>query len=250
MVPFSEIFGDSAFDPIPKGFLLDDLAIALRIDGTDPATGILGDDLKAQIANAYSNLQCFVDSCGASLANVAQVSFFFHGVAQPALVNDQWVEMFPDPSDRPTYKFMPASFTGQELIRLEAFIVPNARRQVVAVDGVAHTNPIPMAVRIGRYLFTSRLLPYDPVTQEPAETLEEQARFVFQHANTVLDRARMDWSNVVQGRSFFAEDIGRKILEDQWHRQFSEEHSSPPLHPVRYQAGKLLAMLELIAVTA
>jgi len=64
--------------------------------------------------------------------------------------------MFTNSDDRPTYKFMPAELTGEQLVHMEYFAVPGARRRDLHVQGVAHTNPIPMAVQIGRYVFSSR----------------------------------------------------------------------------------------------
>lgn len=248
MESFSEVFGNSAADPIPSGFRFDDLIVGLRINGADSQTGELGSDIHSQLRTAYSNLRAFVESAGGTLDNVGQVSFFLKDIDHRDLINEPWVKMFPDSGDRPTYKFMPADLAENELVRLEMFAVLGARRKAIHVAGVAHVNPIPMAVQIGRYLFSSRMLPYDPATEKPAGNVQDQADYIFQHASTVLNAAGMGWADVMQGRAFYAEDSGRALIADRWQARFGNTATAPPLHPVQYFAGDLLVMLEFIAM--
>lgn len=245
---FSEIFVNGASNPAPQGLRIDDLIVGLGINGANPTTGEIGSGIHEQLANAYANLRSLVEASGAAVENIGQVSFFLADFDHRNLINDPWVEMFPDPDDRPTYKFMPATMVGGELVRLEAFAVAGERRRPIHVDGVAHVNPIPMAVRIGRYLFSSRMLPYDPMTEAPATSVEAQADFIFAHASTVIERAGMSWNNVVQGRAFYATERGRTLLEDRWTARVGDGLDAPPLHGVEYHAGDLLVFLEFIAI--
>ena len=245
---FAEIFGNSAVDPIPLGFRADDLIIGLRITGADPDTGVLGEGIDEQLRLAYANLRSCVEAAGASTDNVGQVSFYLKDFEHRNLINGPWNEMFPDPEDRPTYKFMPAPLAGDQLVQMEFLAVAGERRRDIAVKGVAHTNPIPMAVRIGRYLFSSRMLPYDPATEKAAEGAETQADFIFEHAETILTSAGMGWADVVQGRAFYVEESGLSLIESGWAQRFPDAATRPPLHPVRYGAGGLLVMLEFIGI--
>ena len=249
MARFTELFDHAAIDPTPKGFRLDDLIVGLRIDGADAVTGSFGSNIQEQLENAYANLRSLVETAGATTDNIAQVSFFLGDIGDRDLVNGPWVKMFPDPDDRPTYKFMPAAMHGEELVRLEAFAVAGERRRPIHVDGVAHVNPIPMAVRIGPYLFSSRMLPYDPETSAAADGVEAQADFVFEHASTVLDRAGMTWTDVVQGRAFYASELGRELIGARWRSRLAATDPVPPLHEVEYHAGDLLVFLEFIAIS-
>ena len=73
-----------------------------------------------------------------------------------------------------------------ERIAFECYAVPGQGRKLLAVEGVAHTNPIPLGVRIGRYLFSSRMLPYDPAKGWAADGAESQAEFLFANTDALL----------------------------------------------------------------
>ena len=242
-----EVFGNSDVDPIPKAIRNGDLLHGSRIDGRDPVSGLYPPTIQEQLVNAYATMRASVEAGGASVDNIGQVSFFLHDFDHRSLINDPWNEMFTDPEDRPTYKFMPAVLLGDQLVHIEYFAVPGARRRDIHVQGVAHTNPIPMAVLIGRYLFSSRMLGYDPVTEAAADGAEAQADFIFQHAETILDDAGFALSDVVQGRAFFVEAGMLPLISSRWEQRFPDGTARPPLHPVRYGAGALKVMLEFVA---
>jgi 2-iminobutanoate/2-iminopropanoate deaminase len=246
MVRLFEVLSGSGIDPIPNAFRVDDLIRGSRIDGREPTTGEFPATIGTQIANAYATMLASVEAAGATAAHIGQVSFYFQNIDDRALINERWIELFPDPDDRPTYKFMPARLAGGQLLQMDFYAVPGASRRSIHVQGVAHANPIPMAVQIGRYLFTSRILAYDPATEKAAATAEEQADFVFQHAQTILDAAGFDWNDVSQGRGFVADLSLMPLVTERWMHRFQSKDAAP-LHATRYGGGALQVMLELIA---
>jgi len=245
---FTEIFGNSAIDPIPIGYRVGDFVIGLRVDGRDQQSGQLGNTIEEQLELAFENMRNCVQAAGGTVDNVGQVSFFLADFEHRPLINSPWVEMFPDESDRPTYKFMPATLSEGQLVQIELYAVLGESRHDVHIAGVAHTNPIPMAVRMGRYLFSSRILPYDPETGRPAEEAQTQATHVFGNASTVLETAAFMWSDVVQGRAFLVDPSDSELMAAHWAAKFPEVATRPPLHMVQYGTGGLLVMLELIAM--
>ena len=245
---FSEIFVPA--DPIPVGLRSGDLVHATRITGADPVTGQMPDGIEAQLHNAFANMQASVENAGGTLSNIAQVSLFLADArsAMPS-VNAQWVATFPDDKDRPTYKFMASSLPVGHLVNIEYFAVRGGHRRVVNIAGVAHTNPIPMAVRTGDYLFSSRVLPMDPTTGEYPTDVTIQMKMLFGNLASVLSEAGMAWSDVVQGRLFIADMANLAMVEAHWASLFPKPEARPLLHPIRYSvAPTLLVMLEIIAV--
>jgi 2-iminobutanoate/2-iminopropanoate deaminase len=122
------------------------------------------------------------------------------------------------------------------------------RRQLLAVEGVAHTNPIPLGVRIGRYVFSSRMLPYDPSTGKAAEGVEAQTHFLFANTAAMLAQGGMDWNNVVYGRAFLSDPTTQtQLFEEQWQQHLPDAEKRPALNRVKYGGGPLLVMLEVIA---
>jgi 2-iminobutanoate/2-iminopropanoate deaminase len=195
-------------------------------------------------------MQLAVENAGGTLDNVAHVSMYWaNWSADREEMNPPWVEVFSDAADRPTYKFMSAPNLPQgERIAFECYAVMGARRELLAVDGVAHTNPIPLGVRIGRYVFSSRMLPYDPSTGKVAEGAEAQARFLFSNTAAMLARGRMSWKDVVYGRAFLADPPAqRQLVDEHWHRVFADDAKRPVLNRVKYGGGPLQVMLEVIA---
>lgn len=241
-----ETFGNADADPIPSGIRIGNLIQGLRIFGTDPETGALGQDLEQQMHLAMRNLQACVESAGGTLDNVAQVSFFLSHREDLRAVNGPWVEMFPDDQDRPTYKFMQANLPGEQLVSLEFFALAGERRRVLQIPNVAHTNPIPMGVRIGNMLFSSRVLPYDAATGKPADGVERQADCLFQNVRTLLDLGGAKPEHITQGRLFVFDRAHVPIAEQHWRDLVGP---GAVLHTVRYGlAPTLQLMLELIAV--
>jgi 2-iminobutanoate/2-iminopropanoate deaminase len=244
------VFGNQDLDPIPAGTLVSDLLHLNRITGRDPQTGALPDGIEAQLKNAYANMKLAVENAGCTLDNIAHVSMYWADWANDReQMNPPWVEVFPNDNDRPTYKFMPApNLPPGERIAFECYAVPGQRRKLLAVDGVAHTNPIPLGVRIGRYVFSSRMLPYDPSTGKAADGAEAQASFLFANTGAMLKRGGMDWSNVVYGRAFLADPPAHQPLVDaQWEKAIPDAGKRPRLNRVKYGGGPLQVMLEVIA---
>jgi 2-iminobutanoate/2-iminopropanoate deaminase len=244
------VFGNPDVDPIPVGTLVGDLLHVTRISGRDPQTGVLGDDVRAQLRNAYATMQMAVENAGGTLENVAHVSMYWASWSTDREeMNPPWVEVFPNAADRPTYKFMPAPNLPQgERIAFECYAVIGARREMLAVEGVAHTNPIPLGVRIGRYVFSSRMLPYDPSTGKPADGAEAQAQFLFGNTAAMLAEGGMGWQDVICGRAFLADPPAqRALLDQQWQNAFPDAARRPVLNRVKYGGGALQVMLEVIA---
>jgi 2-iminobutanoate/2-iminopropanoate deaminase len=235
-----EIFANQETDPVPIGIKVDDLVHGLRITGADPATGKLPESLEAQSEQALANLQRAVEAAGGSLDNVAQVSFFFKNFAGSIMrdvINPLWVKLFTDENSRPTYKFMPApDLPDNQLVHLEFWAVLGQKRTSIQIPNVAHTNPIPFGVRIGRYLFSSRCLPMDPETGSNAEGLENQLACSLGNASTLIDMARLSWSDVTQGRVFLTDLNNLPIVAERWQEKFGHAPAAP-LQPVLYGVG-------------
>jgi len=195
---------------------------------------------------AFQALEEAVHSANASLENIAQVSIFVKSRDDLQAINPVWTPMFPDENDRPTYKFMVAE--QDPPVQLEAWAVAGARRRTLQIPNVAHTNPIPMGVRIGDMLFSSRVLPYDPATGKPAEGPARQTGCLFHNVRALLDVGDTKPEYIVQGRLFLADPGYRPLAEQHWSNLVAGANESPVLHLTPYGQGtQLLVMLEVIA---
>ena len=146
-----EVFGDQSVSPLPLALRSGDLVRGFRVVGTDPDTGDLGDGIEAQLRFAHEHMRRSVESVGGSRANIAHVSMYFQDFARDReAMNPPWVDAFPDDDDRPTYKFLTADLPGDLLVYMDYHAVLGHSRQVLNVEGVAHTNPIRWACAWGR----------------------------------------------------------------------------------------------------
>lgn len=226
----SEVFVGS--DPVPVGIRTGDLIHLNRIVGAD-------------MPSAFRDLRAAIRNAGASEDNIAQVSIFVKNRDDLKAINPVWTEMFPDENDRPTYKFMVTEL--KQLVQLEAWAVAGGRRRVLQIPNVAHTNPIPMGVRIGDMLFSSRVLPYDPVTGK-AEGPERQTECLFHNVRALLDVGDIKPEYIVQGRLFLADPSYQPMAEKYWNGLVAGAKERPALHITPYGQGtQLLVMLEVIA---
>jgi 2-iminobutanoate/2-iminopropanoate deaminase len=243
-----EIFGNSDRDPLPLGTRVGDLIHASRIVGLDLETGQLGAGIEQQMTFAFHNLRHVVEQGGGSIDNIAQVSFFLKRREDVRAINPPWVELFPDESDRPTYKFMLANLPGDQLVQLETFALVGQRRQPLYLPKVAHSNPIPMGVRIGPMLFSSRVLPHDPATGQPVQGIERQAECLFQNVQALLTLGGFTGRDLLQGRLFVADRAYVPIGDGHWQALTAGSDRAPVLHTVHYDlVPSLLIMLEVIA---
>lgn len=243
MSEFSELITEA---PEALGIRTDDLVYGRAITGRDPGTGECAPGLLRQADDALSTVDSCLRDLGGSLDNVARISFFLRDPRDISKVNEVWTARFPNRHDRPTYKFMRGRLADTEELRLDFLAVLGHERNCLYLPKVAHGNPIPMAVTMGRYLFSSRILPCDPATGEPGHDGQEQARFAVANTDEILRLAQLPWSAVSQGRAFAATPDDDEFIRAEWN-QGSYAAPRAPLQVTRYRAGALAVLLEILA---
>ncbi len=106
-----------------------------------------------------------------------------------------------------------------------------------------------MGVRIGNMLFSSRVLPYDPATGSPAESVEAQAEFAFGNVRRLLEAGGAEPAQITQARLFLADPAYADVALRHWRALIGSPASAPTLHTTHYTlAPALKVMLEFIAV--
>jgi enamine deaminase RidA (YjgF/YER057c/UK114 family) len=243
---FSELIETAQGSPEALGLRADDLVYGCGVTGRDRRTGQCAPGLLRQADDALSAIDAYLRDLGGSLANAARVSFFLRDAGDIRKVNEVWTARFPERDDRPTYKFMAGRLGDAEEVRLDFFAVLGQQRDCLYLPKVAHRNPIPMAVRMGRYLFSSRILPLDPATGEPGRNGPEQARFALANTDAILRMAQLPWSAVTQGRAFLADSDDDEFVRAEWGRRAGGT-AGVPLHLTRSRAGSLGVRLEILA---
>lgn len=241
-----EVSADPSRDPVPSGIRSGNLIYCGHIAGTDPVNGDLPDSLDAQLRNVFRNMQTLVERAGGTIDTIARVGLFLRQLGDLTAVNEHWIAMFPNAEDRPTYKFLQTDLPERCQIQLDFFAVAGARRRLLAIPGVAHTNPIPLAVTIGPMLFSSRILPSDVEKGQYGETPERQAELSFAHARRLVELAGGSVENICQIRAFVKEPAYRQIVDEQVRCMFP--NGRPRVEMLHYPTGGALqVMIEIIA---
>ena len=112
--------GVSHANPIPAAARVGPLLMSGLINGTDPATGKLADGLEAQCACMFQQIRNVLAAAGGSTDDLVRLTVWLKDRSQRELLNQQWLNMFPDPDNRPARISLEASgLTAGILVQCE-----------------------------------------------------------------------------------------------------------------------------------
>jgi 2-iminobutanoate/2-iminopropanoate deaminase len=109
--------------PIPMGARVGNMVFSSGIMGKDPATGEVPDDAATQARLAFAHLKTLVENAGGTLADVGHVRVLMKDESVREFVNEPWLELFPDPEDRPARHAVVQPLRGKMLLQLEMIAV-------------------------------------------------------------------------------------------------------------------------------
>jgi len=111
--------------PIPQASLVGSLLLSSGINGMDPADGSIPDDPETQVALVFDNIRRILEAAGGDLGDVAKCTFFVRDRSLKAVIDEQWLKAFPDPTSRPARHTLVQDLTVQAL---QCEIVANIER--------------------------------------------------------------------------------------------------------------------------
>ena len=92
---------DHGEQPFPIATRLGNLLVTSGVHGRDRGTGMMPTRHEEQVANMFANIRAVLEAGGATVDDVAQVLVTLRDGELRPVMNRHWVEMFPDPDDRP-----------------------------------------------------------------------------------------------------------------------------------------------------
>jgi 2-iminobutanoate/2-iminopropanoate deaminase len=177
-----------------------DLFFTSGVRGVDLRTGSLPEDPAEQFLNAWHNLAALVQGAGLSLDNVGLVTNFIDSQEYRPHINTGWLELFPTATDRPARKTTSYPLPTGVGVELQAYGASDHSRQTVEVKGLTHRDPLPNAARLGDYVFSSVIVPWDLATSEPvigedAQTDQcfDNMRILMEEAGGTIDDVVLQW---------------------------------------------------------
>jgi len=213
-----EIYPPEQKATVPHAVRVNDMVYANGLSGTDPVTGEPQGDLKRQIATALQHMRRLVEKAGGSIDNVGRAVGFCTRVEDRDMVDQVWMDMFPDPSDKPAFKVLVAELPPGQLVRIDAVALLGERRTRIDIPNVHAHDP---TVKIGNWVFTSRCHGNDQATGKIVDGgLEAQARQTFDNLATLIKLAGGNEANVTQITTFGREAdymrVARHVFEQHW----------------------------------
>jgi 2-iminobutanoate/2-iminopropanoate deaminase len=186
----SRLSGLSASNAVaPDLVRVGDLFFTSGVRGVDLSTGELPREPEAQFARAWRNLSRLVESAGLSTDNIGLVTNFIDGQDLRAFINPGWLALFPNASDRPARKTTSFPLPPGVEVELQAFGAANQRRTCIEVPGLKHRDPLPNAARLGDYVFSSVIVPWDLSTSEVVLGEAEQTDQCFLNMRALMEQA-------------------------------------------------------------
>lgn len=122
-------------------------------------------------------------------------------------------------------------------------------RTSIELPGFGHDNPVPVASRIGPFLFSGALTGKDPETKEFPASIDEQIANVFTHIRALMAAAGGSTDDIVKLNVHLADPTDRAALNTAWLEMFPDATSRPARHVSGGQLSKgALVNCELVAV--
>ena len=114
-----EVPGVRHENPIPAASRIGRMVATGSIFGKDPARGgQFVEGAEEQVAMMFANLRRTIEAAGGSPDDILKLEFWVKDPKYRALVNQQWVVMFPDAPSRPArHTFIDPNLGGAALVQ-------------------------------------------------------------------------------------------------------------------------------------
>lgn len=104
------------------------------------------------------------------------------------------------------------------------------KRQVIQINGSAHENPLPTAVKIGNMVYTSALMGTDPSSGQMPETVEEEVAQLFTYILEIMEKAGGSSENIAHLSVSVTDRSYKEIVNKEWLKLFPDPDNRPARH--------------------
>lgn len=121
-------------------------------------------------------------------------------------------------------------------------------RKSIDTDAVVHANPIPGASRIGPYVTSSIIPPYDEGTREFPDTIDDQVTNLFANVGSLLSAAGATWDDIAKMTFYVADPAASKAaINGPWEAAFPDPASRPARHNLKVPPGRYHVSCDFVA---
>jgi 2-iminobutanoate/2-iminopropanoate deaminase len=123
-----------------------------------------------------------------------------------------------------------------------------AKRQTIELEGFAHGNPIPVAVKIGNMVYSGAVAGTNEAGVTPADP-DEQIGQVFKNIQRIVEQAGGTVADIAKLDVKLRDMSHRPLVNKYWLEMFPDEHDRPARHTTQGDLpGSLAIQVEVVAV--
>jgi 2-iminobutanoate/2-iminopropanoate deaminase len=236
---------------IPMAVRMGNAFFSSSIAGRDPATGALGDGPEKQFDLAFRNMRTLVEQAGLTTDDIAHVTVFIGDASGRQLINEPWLQTFPDEQNRPARKTTTYPLPDGAHVQLQALARAEAGRRPLEIPGLAHRDPLPMGTKAGNLVFSSVIGGQDPKTNKQVAGTEQQMDQAFQNMRALVEQAGGTTNDIGLVWVFLRDKSNQPAMVDAWLKMFPSEGDRPARKTIMYDELKgreTLVQLQFIAV--
>ncbi|GGA75585.1 enamine deaminase RidA [Pseudoclavibacter endophyticus] len=126
---------------------------------------------------------------------------------------------------------------------------PTPRRRSIELPGFGHENPIPVASRIGPFVYSGAITGKNLETRAFPDSLDEQVAIVFGRIRDLMAVAGGTVDDIIKLSVHLADPSDRSALNREWLAMFPDADSRPARHVSGGElSGGALVNVELVAI--
>ncbi|HVB01459.1 MAG TPA: RidA family protein [Acidimicrobiales bacterium] len=218
-----EIDGVRHKDPLPMGARLGRHVFSSVLVTDIPHSKVRPERLDA-IKQVYENMTAFIEAAGGTLDDISNVwTYIGMWDLHPDYV-DVWVEVFPDPSSRPSRKTF---YYPRVDIQLQCEAVIGGNRKNLEIAGIAHHDPIPMGAVTGGVFTSSGVDSRDPETKKEPNGVPAQSRNVMANLVRLLEQTNYQLDQLYHVTGLVGNRNYIPAFEEAWREVFPDPDNAP-----------------------
>ena len=197
-----------AANEAPMAVRIGPLLFAYDVTPVNATSGrIESEATQEQVATAFENLDRVLTAAGMERTQLLRIAGYFRDLGEKDLLNRRMVTVFPNWSEKPVHKYVPAALPPGVSFSLQAIGLMTDDRRIIEIEGIKHNDPISLGAIAGNVFISSRVQArLEPTAAEQARRLlDSHVRRLVEHVGgTVDDVTQMTWGI---GDPTFAVDI-------------------------------------------
>lgn len=236
--------------PAPAGARVDNLVYSSSLVGRDPETGQLGATPESQLRLAYQHARTLMEMAGGGPDDILYVTNFIRDQSLRPLLNEPWLELFPESVNRPARKTTCHPLPDGQHVQLQVFGVLGGSRQPLELPGLAHRDPLPMGALNSGVLYSSVIGGQDPARGGAnGETPERQLALAFDNLLALVQKAGGTTADIAHVWVFLKDFAHHDAMLERWLAVFPEDGQRPARKTIRYDLqGDTLVQLQATAI--